>query len=120
MIDQKHLAGTRIRVYDPPLPLYAHPLAGGPINPDPTDVENRGPRYSFRDFDASKVEIGPDGSMTLSRIEETGEELDIKTGRKMQGYRVTLLAIIDADGHLRAETIHVDEEQPQTALRTLD
>ena len=98
MIEQKHLTGSVVRVYDPPLPI-------GPAD---------GP--GFRDFDATKVEIAPDGTMTLSKIEQTGEELDVRSGRMMQGYKATLLAVVDADGHLRAETIILESARRQVQL----
>lgn len=102
MIEQKPLKGKVIRVYDPPLPLDnpAHQIA----------AEIGGVAYGFRDFPAQKVEVAPDGTMTLTQIEELGEELDIKSGRKMMGYKQTLLAVIDADGHLRAESIDLANE----------
>jgi hypothetical protein len=101
MIEQQPIAGKVIRVYDPPKPLE---------DPAGRVDEVGGVAYGFRDFPAQKVDIAPDGTMTLTQIEATGEELDIKTGRKMQGYRQTLLAVIDADGHLRAESIDLARE----------
>jgi len=66
---------------------------------------------SYRDFEPSKVEVGPDGSLSLTLIEQTGERrLDAKGGQMMDEYRVTLLAIIGPDGRLRAETVDVDEQ----------
>lgn len=95
-MELKQIPGTVVRVYDPPLPIGPE---GGP---------------GYRDFDANKVDLAPDGSITLSRVEQTGEELDVRSGRMMQGYKTTLLAVVDHDGHLRLETIFTS--RPETRL----
>ena len=104
MIEQRHLTGTVIRVYDPPLPLEDHQLAGGEVG-----------GHTFRDFDATKVDIAPDGTMTLSRIRSLGMKRDLaRGGQEYESFEASLLAVIDADGHLRAETIHLaDPDAPR-------
>lgn len=92
MIKRESIPGRVFRVYCPPRPIDGH-----------------------RDYDAQKVELGPDGTITLHSIESTGEELDIASGRRMQGFKQTILAVIGADGRLRAETIDVAQE-PGSAL----
>lgn len=93
MIDPKQLPGKVIRVYDPPRPIEA----------------------GYRDFDATKVEFANDGTMTLTKLEDTGEELDVRSGKMMRGYKQTLLAVVDVDGHLRAESIDL-AQPPGSAL----
>lgn len=103
--DAKVLHGARFRVYDPPLPLELHPLAGGPLR-DATDIHTSG--HSFMDFDAQKVELGPAGNIILSHVEIGEEQTDLQSGRKYNPIETKVLAIIDPDGHLRAETVYVD------------
>ncbi len=86
MIDRKPIAGKRLRVYG----------AGG----------------AYRDFNAQRVDVAPDGSMLLTQVEQTGEEVDFKTGQKAMGYRQTLLAVIGPDGDLRLESIDVETPPP--------
>lgn len=106
-MDQRPIAGKLIRVYDPPLPL------------DESEAARQGVTGYFRDFDATKVDVAPDGTMTLSKIESTGEEVDFQSGRKVQGFRATLLAVIAPNGRIRAETVDVEPAQEGRRLVTL-
>lgn len=67
-----------------------------------------------RDYDATKLEIGPDGSITLMKFEKVGEKPDLrpgaKIGDKVEEWRTTLLAVVGPDARLRAETVSLEEE----------
>lgn len=73
----------------------------------------RVPKYDdqvFVDFDATKIDISPDGSMILTRITASGESrLNPITGKLEEGVEVRILAVIGPDGRVRAETVDVAE-----------
>ena len=65
-----------------------------------------------RDFDASKVDIAPDGSMSITKIEMLeGPKIATPGGDNGARMRVTLLAIVGPDGKLRAETVELEEPE---------
>ena len=100
-MEAQPLPGKRIRVYDPPLPLEHHPSAAGGPRPD------GGVAYTFIDFDAQKIDVGLDGTISLTRVEVGEERTDFQTGKPYRPVTTTVVALIDPDGHLRAETIDV-------------
>lgn len=64
------------------------------------------------DYDATKLDIGPDGSMSITKLEMVDEKPDLrpgaKIGDKVQGWKQTLLAVVGPDGKLRAETVSLE------------
>lgn len=93
--DIRPIVGTVFRIYDPPRPL------------DAAQAE------AFRDFDATKIELNADGSIVLIKTELVEEKPDLRPdaplGQKVQAWSTYILAIINTDGHLRAETIRAAE-----------
>lgn len=81
-----------IRVYDPP-----------------ADIAPGGEGQGFRDFPAFKIDFTPGGDMVLYGMKYYGRKVDLKTGREYDDARQTILAVVDPNGHLRAETVQVEK-----------
>ena len=96
------LVGARVaenvvfRVYDPP-----------------ADIARDGVGQGFRDFKIASVDFGPDGTMVLHSVIKVSDEPDLRPdapfGARIEGWSHTIAAVIDANGHLRAESIVTPE-----------
>lgn len=105
---QPRLVGAKVadnvifRIYDPPRPL------GG--TPGDWAVA-----ATFRDFKIASVDFGADGTMVLHSVLKIGEMPDLSAGAefgaKIEEWSHLISAVIDSDGHLRAESI-VTPESP--------
>jgi hypothetical protein len=63
-----------------------------------------------RDYDASKIDLGADGSLVLTKLTKVGSRPDLQRGGMQEEWESRILAIIGPDGRVRAETI--DEAGP--------
>ncbi len=94
LIGAQPAKGIVFRVYDPPKPLV--------------DGE-----AGHRDFEVTKIDVWNDGSIVLSRTIKIGEKPDLRPearlGDKVEEWLTIIAAVIDHDGHLRAESIFTEE-----------
>lgn len=84
------------RVYDPP-----------------KDIAEGATGQGFRDFKIASVDFGADGTMVLHSVIKIGEAPDLRAdaplGARIEEWSHLIAAVIDTNGHLRAESILVPE-----------
>jgi hypothetical protein len=92
LIGAKVADNTVFRVYDPPRDIAAGGVGEG-----------------YRDFKIASVDFGADGTMVLHSVVKVGESPDLRPkapfGGKVEEWRHLIAAVIDSNGHLRAESI---------------
>lgn len=93
------------RVYHPPLPLEATDSDGGR-----PAIEWRGEKFFYRDFVVQRVEFTQEGSMMLHSQHLVERKPDLERGGLVEAWMAIIAAVIDHEGHLRAESVVLPDQ----------
>lgn len=104
MLGAKPAENVVFRTYHPPIPITGEELKA-----------DDGSVAQFRDFKIQKVEFAGDGSMVLHSVVKVSDVPDMRPearlGDRIQGWMELIAAVIDPDGHIRAESIVLGPEE---------